>query len=801
MIVTESRPGSAARIGRVYAYGEVAILVVFVVLLASRNPYAFADYWVEASFLAACAAGSQAFRIRISAVDERMSIGIEAALLGIALPSSDMLTALLVWLVGLTIGSAVGRRDALLGARIGARSIFAGIIYATTWQAISSRMDSPVLAVLAATAAYVLTTVLLWNLPAVLAGEDPAVLIENLIPTRILVAFGTTAVLVLAAGFFDPLVNEVLVRNPGGLKLVIGLAVATSLFSAVGFLVYSFEARKRLDGLISTAESLPWPDDPEPMQQMTGFAGKTLQASLIEVRSTPPQARTEIGAPFHTPSGEMKYLVAKRDRGRSPLLDRDFQALSAIAHIGQETMRVRGEANELRTEANTDPLTGLFNYRGFQVAINDVNSRRGDQGGVAIIYIDLDGFKAINDRYGHSAGNEILQVVAHRLAEAVRPRDAVARVGGDEFVVLLRDVTDEGHAEQVAHRIVDLASSPVVLDNIVVTVSLSAGVSFAPTGEVALEELVNDADSKMYAKRGRQLPSSPGSAGPGDRLADAQTTKRSAAIAGLIKGRELRVEYQPIVDAGRGVVAGLEALVRADHPTYGLIPSPLLVREASRIGLLDSLTQQVLDRTFADLEQIRRVAPALRDISVNIELGQLAHPAIREHMLELCRQHPGVRLTMEITENSLNNVSEEVSRELDELRAGGLRLALDDFGQGYSTMLAIAQVPFDALKIDRSLIANIATSRKSRQVIVSMAKLCRSLHVRMVVEGVERHEEREVLQRLGVRYMQGFLFSKSETAENLCEQFAADGLAIIAKQPKVLPVGAQPTPGAEPEAD
>ncbi len=800
MIETESRPGTATRVGTAYAYGEVAILVVFVILLASRNPYAIADYWVEASILAACAAGSQAFRIRISAVDERMSIGIEAALLGIALPSSDMLTALLVWLVGLTVGAAIGRRDALLGARIGTRSIFAGIIYATTWQAISSRMDSPVIAVLAATAAYVLTTVLLWNLPTVLAGEDPAVLLEHLIPTRIFFAFGTTAVLVLAAGFFDPLVHEVLVRNPGGLRLVIGLTMATALFSAVGFLVYSFEARKRLDGLISTAESLPWPDDPEPMQQMTDFAGRTLQASLIEVRSTPPQARTEIGAPFHTPSGEMKYLVAKRDRGRSPLLDRDFQALSAIAHIGQETMRVRGEANELRTEANTDPLTGLFNYRGFQVAINDVNSRRGDQGGVAIIYIDLDGFKAINDRYGHSAGNEILQVVAHRLSEAVRPRDAVARVGGDEFVVLLRDITDEGHAEQVAHRIIDLASSPVVLDNVVVAVSLSAGVSFAPTGEGALEELVNEADSRMYAKRGRQLPSGTGSAVPG-RLADAQTSKRSAAIADLIRNRELRVEYQPIVDAGRGVVAGLEALVRADHPTYGLIPSPLLVREASRLGLLDSLTQQVLDRTFTDLERIRRVAPGLRDISVNIELGQLAHPAIRDRMLELCRQHPGVRLTMEITENSLNNVSEEVSRELDELRAGGLRLALDDFGQGYSTMLAIAQVPFDALKIDRSLIANIATSRKSRQVIASMAKLCRSLHVRMVVEGVERHEEREVLQRLGVRYMQGFLFSRSETASDLCEQFASDGLAIIAKQPKGLPAGAQATPGIEPEAD
>jgi len=526
--------------------------------------------------------------------------------------------------------------------------------------------------------------------------------------------------------------------------------------------------------VIRTAVALPWPDDPDPLQQMKDFAAATLKVDRLEIRTTPPRSRFEIGTSFRTHSGEERYLIALRNPGHSPLLDRDREALSAIAHIGQETMRVRGEANELRTEANTDPLTGLFNYRGFQIAITDVHSRRGDQGGVAVVYIDLDGFKLVNDRYGHDTGNHVLREVAHRLQEAVRPRDTVARVGGDEFVILLRDIKDEGHAEQVAHRIVASASAPVSLIAQELPIKLSAGVAFTDDPSATLDSLVTTADSLMYAKRGHRLSTSGDGAAAGIGAPNA-LSKRAAAIAELITDRQLRVEYQPIVDAMKGTVVAIEALVRASHPAYGPIEASLLVHEAKRLDLLDLLTEQVLDHAFTDYPRIVRAIPTVQDVHVNVELGQLSRGQNRERLQRLCAENPDVKLTVEMTENSLNLAGEDVLAKLDELRAIGIKVALDDFGQGYSTMLAIVEFPFDALKIDRSLIATITSSPKSSHVIRSLARLCRSLHVSMIVEGVERADERDVLLRLGAKYMQGFLFSRSLTADALCERYAGKG--------------------------
>ena len=180
----------------------------------------------------------------------------------------------------------------------------------------------------------------------------------------------------------------------------------------------------------------------------------------------------------------------------------------------------------------------------------------------------------------------------------------------------------------------------------------------------------------------------------------------------------------------------------------------------------------MLDQTFADFARIAQALPGVEDVHVNIELSQLSHGNILERITGLCDANPEVRLTVEITENSLSLAGEDVLTTLDELRASGVKVALDDFGQGYSTMLSIVEFPFDTLKIDRSLIANITSSRKSNQVIRSLARLCRSLHVSMIVEGVENADERDLLLRLGAKYMQGFLFSQPLSADALCERYA-----------------------------
>ncbi len=756
------------KIDTYYRLGEIAIFIVFVVACAIRGASALQDHWVEAGFLFLCAAGSQAFRIRVSAVDDKISFGMAAAILGLALPSPDMLSTVLVWVLGLALGAAVTYRDAATGARIGGRQVLVGLAY-TSIINVTSSWGAPIgVGFFAATAAYIAVSLLLWRLPGIISDDD--VVTSHFIPQRILLVFLLNASIPFVTHVAEPQAFQFILTDASRMKLIMDLTVTTALFSVIALIVYGTDARYRLDGVIRTATALPWPDDPDPLEQMKDFAADTLKVDHLEIRTTPPRSRFEIGTPFRTHSGEERYLIALRNPGRSPLLDRDLQALSAIAHIGQETLRVRGEANELLTEANTDPLTGLFNYRGFQVAIDDVRLRRRDHGGVAVVYIDLDGFKSVNDRYGHDTGNHVLREVAHRLQETIRPRDTVARVGGDEFVILLRDIKDQAHAEQVVHRIVASASAPVALIAQDLPIKLSAGVSFSDDPNESVEGLVTAADSLMYAKRGHRLASAD-TASPA--MGGAHSlSERAAAISEIITGKQLTVEYQPIVDAAKGTVVAIEALVRGSHPAYGAIEPSLLVHEAKRLDLLDLLTEQVLDQAFADYPRIVKAIPSVQDVHVNVDLSQLSRNQNQERLQRLCAEHPDVKLTVEMTENSLNLVGEDILAKLGELRASGIKLALDDFGQGYSTILSIVDFPFDALKIDRSLIATITTSSKSNHVIRSMARLCRSLHVSMIIEGVERIEERDVLLRLGARHMQGYLFSRSLSADALCERYA-----------------------------
>ncbi len=759
------------RVDAYFRLAEIAILTVFVVSVALRGATLVESRWAEFAFIALGAACSQAFRIRLSAVDERFALGVGAGILGLALPAHDLLTTLLVWVLGLTAGATIAERDVVKGARIGGRHVLLGLAYSSVLGVVSGWGAPVAVSVMAATAAYLAIALLLWSLPAILADEHPVG--SHLILQRIGMLFVLNAAIPIVSRYGQAQALDFITTDPDRMKLIMDLTLTTSVLSVVALVFYGYEARHRLDGVIRTARALPWPDDPDPLEQMKAFAAATLRVDRIEVRSEPPSSRFEIGAPFRTLSGEERHLVARRNPGRSPLLDRDRQALSAIAHIGQETLRVRGEATELRTRANTDPLTGLFNYRGFQAAIADVGSRRQERSGAAVVYIDLDGFKAVNDQYGHEAGNQLLREVARRLQEAVRPRDAVARVGGDEFVVLLRDIADQAHAEQVARRILSSAGAPAAVGPVVVPIRLSEGIAFSNDPAQPLDALVNEADALMYAKRGRRLVAGDESVGAAP---SAALTGRRAIIASLITEGRLQVAYQPIVDTTKGTVVALEALVRGSHPAFGSIDAALLVHEARRLNLLDRLTEQVLERASADLRSLREVAAGLNEVHVNIELGQLSSGGTLERLQKWSRANPGIQLTVEMTENSVNLAGEDMLARLEDLRSRGVRLALDDFGQGHSTMLAIVEVPFDSLKIDRSLIASVTTSAKSVQVIRSLVRLCRNLGVGMIVEGVERAEERDVLLRLGVRHMQGYLFGRPQGVEALRARFAADGL-------------------------
>lgn len=762
----------------VVAIVETAVFVAFLlaVVIACGVEY-FAHNAVFCVIVVASTAVSTSLQFRVStSAAGRHSFGASAGFLGIALLPASHWEVVLCWALGIGIGWVVVSRGVLGGTRIAGRAVVFGSVYLIVWQACGGE-SFVALSSAFGTIAYLAVALIVMSLPDLFTGISPLRLVKQMLLWRILLVFAIDAGLVIAIDWLR-LMLLVTDEESAVASVVISLAVTAAVVSAIGMLRTARIARLRLDGVFEAALALPWPSDEDPLELMRRFAAHALRTDRVEVRDTPPDRRHEIGSSFRTPDDMVHYLVARQSPTRSPFIDRDAQTLLAIASIGQDTMRERDTTAGLISSAHTDPLTGLPNYRAFQAALAGVSTRTS----LAVAYIDLDSFKAVNDGHGHEVGNRVLQVVAGRLSRAVRPSDFVARVGGDEFVVILTDVEDAEHAEQIVGRIVRRVSPPIDLGGLVVAITLSTGISFSPAGDTLdPARLVEEADARMYESRGRaaiatargdESPSAAVSASAGD----ASDTVR--AVAEIIDGGLVDVNYQPIIDNVLGVVIGLEALVRGKHPELGRISPGLLVHEARRTGRLDLLTAQVIGKAAADLQELRTVVPELHDVHINVEVDQLTSRRILPQLDALVSEHPDLRITLEMTENSLNQADEHLIADLRELRSSGLRFALDDFGQAYSTMLAIVQYPFDTLKVDRVLVGESPDSEKSRQVMRSLVTLSRKLGVTMVVEGVETVEERDRLAQLGVRYMQGFLFGRPQQIDVLRERMAAHGLAV-----------------------
>lgn len=752
---------------------ETAVFLGFAVfvLLAGGIAYVSSSFF-GCLILTAATAASTTLQIRVStSPHSRHSFGASAGLLGIALLNGSDPTLVVFWTFGLAIGWSVIARSLWIGMRVGGRAVLIGLVYLLVWSMLAESTTYAVTAA-GATLAYIVFALAILSIPQLVEGEPARQIVANFLPWRITLVFALdTALVIVVATARD----WALLSPPSShleISTVISLALTAAVVSAVAMLRTARVARQRIDGVIEAALALPWPADEDPIAVMRGYASRALRSDRLEVRATPPDARHEIGASFVDPAGQVHYLVARRKPSRSPFINRDQQTLTAIAHIGQNDMRVRSETSGLVSAAHTDPLTGLPNYRAFQSALASAAQLTS----VAVAYIDLDDFKTINDRHGHEAGNLVLQAVAGRLARAVRPTDFVARLGGDEFVVILSDVADLADAERIVARVIRTISPPIDLGGTVVMVNFSTGISFSAGGrELDPLRLVEEADARMYASRGRVSPGALAGGAPqrGGELGDAAAAVR--AVAETIDGQHLVAYYQPIIDNVLGEVIAYEALVRAQHPEFDGISPILLVHEASRTGRLDLLTEQLLDQVVVDSARIRAIEPGLRDMHVNVEVDQLTARRMLPRLADIVSEQPELHLTLEMTENSLGRATDEILADLRELRGSGLTFALDDFGQAYSTMLSIVQYPIAMLKVDRALVEVSSHEGKSRQVMRSLAMLSRKLGVTMVVEGVETLKERDWLAKLGVRYMQGYLFARPQPIEEVLAQLEEHG--------------------------
>ncbi|HET6811678.1 MAG TPA: EAL domain-containing protein [Acidimicrobiales bacterium] len=416
---------------------------------------------------------------------------------------------------------------------------------------------------------------------------------------------------------------------------------------------------------------------------------------------------------------------------------------------------------ELAHQAFHDSLTGLANQALFRDRVHHALTRLSRRGApLAVLFLDLDGFKNINDSLGHTAGDELLISMAERVQGCLRVTDTAARLGGDEFAVLLEDLTTEHEATVVAERIIVSLARPFRSAGREVVVGVSVGIAFGAVG-ISADQLLRNADLAMYtAKRhhpgGYQIFRSDMHTRALERLELEVDLRR-----GLGRG-ELEVAYQPIVTADGSDIAGVEALARWRHPTRGLLMPDSFIALAEETGLIRELGRQVLNRACHQAREWQRCGLGVDDLTVSVNLSprQLYHDQIVDEVRQALVSSglaPGC-LTLEVTETAMMTDSQRAIGKLHELKALGVRLAVDDFGTGYSSLSYLERFPVDILKIDRAFVSPIGDGEGESSLASAIVSLARTMRLTAVAEGVETRQQAEVLAALGCDYAQGYFF-------------------------------------------
>jgi diguanylate cyclase (GGDEF)-like protein/PAS domain S-box-containing protein len=473
------------------------------------------------------------------------------------------------------------------------------------------------------------------------------------------------------------------------------------------------------------------------------------------------------------PDGSWRWFLVRGVAARA-----GGRRAARIAGSLTDTTERAGAQEQLRAAGFLDPLTGLCNRAVF---VEDLGRRlaafKQHPGGdrFAVLYLDLDRFKVVNDSLGHLVGDELLKAVSRRLEACLRPGDALARLGGDEFAILLNGLQDEQQANAIAFRIQDTLSTPFSIGGREVFTSASIGIAFGLTQYTNPDELMRDADTAMYHAKARgkarhELFDADMHARTRDRL-DLENDLRHA-----VSSNALEVYYQPIVSLASGMCVGFESLVRWKRNGEAVSPATF-IPIAEELGLIEPIGTWVLEqacRTFADWQR-RFPDGGLDCITVNVSSRQLMQQnflSIVEQAVRSSGLTPG-NLRLEITETALMDSPHVAAGVLRELRDFGVKIYLDDFGTGYSSLSHLHKLPVDALKIDRSFVKSLQLSDRPA-IVESILALARTLNTSVVAEGIESDAQARELERLGCTHAQGFLFSRPLCARSAEELLAAN---------------------------
>lgn len=446
-----------------------------------------------------------------------------------------------------------------------------------------------------------------------------------------------------------------------------------------------------------------------------------------------------------------------------PTYDRDGK-LSGWRGFITDVTKARAAEEKVTYMAHYDVLTNLPNRSLFNTTMQRTFSRRGEDQILAVLYVDLDHFKAVNDTYGHALGDKVLAEAARRIEDAVPGRQMVARLGGDEFAVLLDEVADRQEALAVAEAIVSMMDQPIEIGGQHLPLGASVGVAFAPDNGLDGDAVMRAADLALYdakakGRRGASLF---------DPAMQEQVQMRRELeldLRAAIQRGELALHYQPLLDVPTGEIVGYEALLRWNHATRGMIEPSTFIPIAEETGQIVHIGSWVMREALLEAASW----PDHLFVSVNLSPAQIKDESILPTIISALATSglPPARLELEITETLLMQDSEETLAVLHKIRSLGVNIALDDFGTGYSSLNYLRSFPFDKIKIDRCFINNIIEQPGNDAIVKAVVDLAAKLNMRTTAEGVESAEQLARLRENGCQQVQGFLFSRAIPASEL----------------------------------
>ena len=439
----------------------------------------------------------------------------------------------------------------------------------------------------------------------------------------------------------------------------------------------------------------------------------------------------------------------------------------AMVIIALDMSRMRELQDQLESQAVTDALTGLLNRRGFNQTLEAALARSGRNGKrMAVLYIDLDGFKRINDFLGHEAGDRVLCIVAEQLKSCMRPYDILARMGGDEFTALLDSLEHPEDAARVAEKLLELLATVHRIDGMEVSLGASIGIASYPDCGHTVDGLLRSADIAMYeAKRGGRQQYRFFSPDMNGRARSRLMLEES--VRNAIDNKDFVLAYQPQVYLRDGRLRGFEALLRWEHTVAGKVSPSVFIPLLEETRLINRIGDWIFREGATKLQSLQEIYGDELLLSINLSPVQFGMPQLAESLRQIIETH-GLRpeqLEIEVTESALMHDIDYTRAQLSQLRALGVRIAVDDFGTGYSSLAYLRHFELDILKIDQLFIANMLDSSRDAAIVSTILELGRNLDLEVIAEGVETLEQRDWLIEHGCEIMQGFLVSRPLSAE------------------------------------